>query len=189
MNSKIKGKVSLDAARVIEIMAVHQETVRAEQIGFYPSLDALAEKVRSSRHWSEGETFVCGPADDQYVIMRQIAPASCEMMTVTQNGFHDVNTAYRYSQDELVRLLQEYVGQKSEHAAPATVNQATDEKLSKSSDSKGSSAVQDVVMKVTISDVHARLLTTLAEDVGISNNEMIERLVDAAAERKAFTKT
>jgi hypothetical protein len=120
MNQKSNeaGYLSLDTARVIEIMAAHDETVHARQIGSYASLDALVEKARSSRQWSEGETFVCALAEDRYVIMKQVAPASCEMMTITQNGFHDVNTAYRFSQDELVRLLQEYLGPKAELATP-----------------------------------------------------------------------
>lgn len=120
----------LDAARVIAIMAGHGETVRVSEIGFYPTVEALAEKVRSSRNWTAGETFACDLSEGRYVIMRQVAPASCEMVTVSHNGFHDVLTAYRFSQDELVRQIQEYCGlpQQSLHAnalpaigAPVTV--------------------------------------------------------------------
>ena len=102
------GNAPLDAARVIAIMAGHGESVRQSQIGFYPSPDALAEKVRSSRNWEEGETFACDLSEGRYVIMRQVAPASCEMVTVSHNGFHDVLTAFRFSQEELVRQIEDY---------------------------------------------------------------------------------
>ncbi|MGF6440093.1 hypothetical protein [Paraburkholderia youngii] len=110
LQHKQQATAALDAARVIAIMEGHGQTVRESQIGFYPTPEALAEKVRSSRNWSAGETFACDLSDGRYVIMRQVAPASCEMVTVSHNGFHDVLTAYRFSQDELVRQIQEYCG-------------------------------------------------------------------------------
>lgn len=100
---------SLNASQIVAIMASHAEVVRTSQLGIYESLDALAEKVRSSRNWTQGETFACGLSDGRFVIMKQVAPASCEMLTFTQNGFHDVLTAYRFTQDELVQQLQQYI--------------------------------------------------------------------------------
>lgn len=99
----------LDHARVIEIMKSYGEVVRATQIGFYCSLDALAQKIRGSRQWTMGETFVYAPSDSEFVIMKQVAPASCEMMTFTQNGYHDVLTGYRFGQEELVAQLHSYL--------------------------------------------------------------------------------
>lgn len=100
----------LDYARVAAILASHDERVGEHQVGYYPTLETLAEKVRSNRNWSKGEVFVCDLGNDQFVIMKQIASASCEMMTVSHNGYHEVLTAYRYGQHELVAALRGYAG-------------------------------------------------------------------------------
>lgn len=87
------------------VLGGHGQLVAEHQIGHYASIEALASKVRSSTHWTMGETFCCALDQGRFVIMKQIAPSSCEMLTITQNGVHDVLTAYRFEQKELVDLL------------------------------------------------------------------------------------
>ncbi|UDM18936.1 hypothetical protein [Vogesella sp. XCS3] len=99
---------ALGNAEVARILSSHDEDVDPSKIAHYPSVDDLAEKVRSSGCWGIGETFVCSLDESRYIIMKQIAPSSCEMMTITQNGFHDVLTADCYEQDELVSQLRQY---------------------------------------------------------------------------------
>ncbi|MCA8050762.1 hypothetical protein [Burkholderia arboris] len=96
-------------ARIREILASHGEAAAEHQVGHYPSLSKLAEAVRSSKCWSEGEIFSCALDETRFVIMKQVAPASCEMVTVSHMGFHDVLTAYRYEQQELVDALNGYI--------------------------------------------------------------------------------
>ncbi|ABO60382.1 hypothetical protein LA345_36530 (plasmid) [Burkholderia vietnamiensis] len=96
-------------ARVREILASHGEAAAEHQVGHYSSLSTLAETVRSSKCWSEGEIFSCALDETRFVIMKQVAPASCEMVTVSHMGFHDVLTAYRYDQQELVDALNGYI--------------------------------------------------------------------------------
>lgn len=92
------------------VLSAQGEDVDLHRVCHYPTLEALAQQVRSSENWRQGEVFCCALDADQYVVMKQIAPSSCEMLTITQNGFHDVLTAYRFAQDELVSLLKTYVG-------------------------------------------------------------------------------
>ncbi|MEX3556206.1 MAG: hypothetical protein VB131_06390 [Burkholderia gladioli] len=99
----------LEFARIREILASHGEAVAEHQVGHYPTLAKLAETVRSNKNWSEGEVFSCALDETRFVIMKQVAPASCEMVTVSHMGFHDVLTAYRYEQQELVDALNGYI--------------------------------------------------------------------------------
>lgn len=101
-------QAKLGNAEVARILSSHDEDVDPSKISHYATVDGLAEKVRSSGCWGIGETFVCPLGESRYIIMKQIAPSSCEMMTITQNGFHDVLTANRYEQDELVSQLRQY---------------------------------------------------------------------------------
>lgn len=87
----------------------YEESVRLQSISYYESIEDLAEWARRSKYWSQGETFVHVLDKDRYVILCQIAPASCEMLTVSQNGYHNVLTACWYEQHELVGLLNQYV--------------------------------------------------------------------------------
>lgn len=95
---------------VVLRMAQLGERVFPESIGFYDSLNALAEKVRGSKNWEQGETFVYAESEHRYLILCQVAPSSCEMMVASNKGFHDIVTAYRYGQDELTSQLKGYLG-------------------------------------------------------------------------------
>ena len=95
--------------RLQAILAGENETCDPSHVGFYPDLNSLAEKVCGQKNWSQGEVFVFAESADRFVVMKQVAPASCEMLTITQNGFHDVLTAYRFEQDELVQQLTGYM--------------------------------------------------------------------------------
>lgn len=107
----------LPRGRVIERVRSCDEGCSRESIGYYRSIDALAEKVRSSRNWSRGETFVWVASADEYVILTQVAPASCEMLVVLPKGAEDVLTAYRFSREDLVQKLLCYVEVMEEEAA------------------------------------------------------------------------
>lgn len=96
----------LSYERVAAILAEHDEEVSFGHVAFYPSLEALAEKTRGSKNWSQGEVFVFAESPDRFVVMKQIAPSSCEMLTITQAGYHDVLTAYRFELEDLVETLQ-----------------------------------------------------------------------------------
>lgn len=95
----------LSIETVQTLLANCDEPCSASRIGFYPDVEALVEKVRSSKCWAEGEVFVAAESIDRYVIMKQVAPASCEMMTLTNSGFLDVYTAYRMDAAELIDVL------------------------------------------------------------------------------------
>ena len=97
------------------ILAAQDESCDPDRVGFYPDLEALAEKVRSSKIWSQGEVFVWAGSNDEFVVMKQIAPSSCEMLTLTQDGYKDVLTASSFDQEELVATLQRYL----DEAGPA----------------------------------------------------------------------
>lgn len=107
------GPLSIEA--VTEILASQDESCNPGQVGFYPDLEALAAKVRSSKNWSQGEVFVYAESEAEYVVMKQVAPSSCEMLTITHDGYKDVLTAYRYEQEELVDQLRSYMAG-NEHA-------------------------------------------------------------------------
>lgn len=105
----VSWRPGLSDAQVAEVLAAQEEGTNPSKIGRYVTLDALAEKVRSSRHWDQGEIFTCALDDARFVVMKQVAPASCEMLTLTHHGYHDVLTAYRYDQQELVEQLRGYL--------------------------------------------------------------------------------
>jgi hypothetical protein len=52
-----------------------------------------------------GEVFVFAESKDNFIVMKQIAPSSCEMLTITNYGIQDVLTAYRYDLSDLVETL------------------------------------------------------------------------------------
>lgn len=89
------------------LLAAQDEACDVGRIGFYPDLKALVDKVRSSKIWAQGEVFVFAESDERFVIMKQVAPASCEMLTITNTGWLDVLTAYRIDEGELVIMLNE----------------------------------------------------------------------------------
>lgn len=100
-----------DMARLQAILAAEGEDCDPRHVGFYADVDSLAQMVRSQKNWSQGEVFVCPLTDDRFIIMKQIAPASCEMLTITQDGYKDVLTAYRFEQGELVQQLNGYLAE------------------------------------------------------------------------------
>lgn len=104
----VRWRPGLSEAKVAEVLAAQDEGVNAA-VGCYATLDALADKVRSSRHWARGEIFTFALDDTRFVVMKQIAPSSCEMLTLTHHGYHDVLTAYRFAQQELVETLRGYL--------------------------------------------------------------------------------
>jgi|SRR5690554_108294 len=109
MTNHEAGQIYLPKRDVQDILFNENHNVHADCIHYYPSLDSLAETARGSKNWSMNQTFVYAASPDEFVILCQVAPASCEMMVITQNGFHDVLTAYRYGQDELVEQLRDYL--------------------------------------------------------------------------------
>lgn len=102
---KMNTKQALSHAAVGSLLARHDEGCYSSKISYYADIESLAEKVRSSKCWSQGEVFVHAQSEQKFIVMKQIAPSSCEMMTISQNGFHDVLTAYRFGQEELVKTL------------------------------------------------------------------------------------
>ena len=103
--------LSLDKVR--EILAEQEEVCHPEKIGYYPDIRSLAEKVRSSKIWSQGEVFVYADNNQRFIVMKQIAPSSCEMLTISNTGFQDVLTAYRFELEELIETLNGYMALKS----------------------------------------------------------------------------
>lgn len=106
---KLKSKEILTFEIISEILKSHNENCVKEKVGYYTDLESLVEKVRSSKSWTMGEVFVYAEATDSFIIMKQIAPASCEMLTISPKGQEDVLTAYRYGQEELTKQLQGYL--------------------------------------------------------------------------------
>lgn len=103
------SKPVLPVAAVAAILAAHKEACVPDQVSYYPNLGALADTVRSSKCWAEGEVFVWASAPDRFIIMKQVAPSSCEMLTIAPSGAKDVLTAYRFTSNELVAQLQLYL--------------------------------------------------------------------------------
>ena len=100
----------MDHRQVAQVLAsAAEESCNPSQIGYYETLVDLVKKVRSSRTWQVGEVFVHCSTPDSFVVMKQVAPASCEMLTISQNGFHDVLTAFRFEEAELLATLQSYM--------------------------------------------------------------------------------
>lgn len=101
----------MSAQEVCVRLAASGEASNPDRVRFHTSIQALAEKVRSSRHWEEGEIFVYAESNEEFVILKQVAPASCEMLTLTRSGFKDVLTAYLFDQEELERQLTAFLRQ------------------------------------------------------------------------------
>ena len=102
---------------VIERLRTVGASCSQTSIRYYADLESLTSTVRSSRNWNLGETFVWVSSQTEYVILTQVAPASCEMMVVTPTGVEDVISAYRFEQDELIDKLLGYVEAMEEAAA------------------------------------------------------------------------
>lgn len=96
----------LSYERVAAILASQDEDCDFGHVAFYATLEAMADKARSSKSWSQGEVFVFAESAESFVVMKQIAPSSCEMLTITEAGYFDVLTAYRFELEDLVETLQ-----------------------------------------------------------------------------------
>ena len=97
----------LDQGKIRLVLEAVGETAYADKICYYETLDLLVEKIRSSKHCDQGEIFVYVKSADDYVVVKQVAPSSCEMMVVTKHGIWDVVTAYRFEQQELLAAITE----------------------------------------------------------------------------------
>lgn len=102
--------INLQPEEVAAILASHDESC-PDTLGYYPSVDELAKAVRGSTMWAMGSTFIYAESKQRFLILKQIAPSSCEMFVMSQTGAHDVLTAYRFSQEELVIVLQAILNQ------------------------------------------------------------------------------
>lgn len=109
------SSVSLPPAMVSQLLASQGEGCSESAIGYYSDIPALAAKVRSSKHWSMGEIFVFAESPTRFIVMKQIVPSSCEMLTITPAGVEDVLTACCYEQDALVDALKGYLQSSSGH--------------------------------------------------------------------------
>lgn len=110
--------IHLPVDRVMQILAKHDETCSPDRVGYYPDIPTLAAQVRSSKHWSMGEVFVYAKSSMEFIVMKQIAPSSCEMLTITNAGIQDVLTAYRYELRELVQVLECFMLESLQALAP-----------------------------------------------------------------------
>lgn len=108
--ASVPTKFQLSENKIRDILANASEEFNPANTGYYESVEELVEKVRGSKNWSQGEVFVYAESEDKYVVMKQIAPSSCEMLTITQDGYKDVLTAYRFEQDELVAMVKGFMG-------------------------------------------------------------------------------
>ena len=96
--------------QVIEqLLAQEDEGCDPHRICFYQDLASMVALQRQNKAWSQGEIFVHVVSMQRFVIMKQIAPSSCEFLILTHEGYKDVVTAYRFEQDELVSLIQGYL--------------------------------------------------------------------------------
>lgn len=100
---------ALSHSAIRALLAAHDEGMNPEKVCYYTDIRALAEKASGSKCWSQGEVFVFCESEQRFIVMKQIAPSSCEMLTISNKGFQDVLTAYRYQLDELVATLNGYM--------------------------------------------------------------------------------
>lgn len=104
------AEIHLQPNEVAAILASQDETCPST-IGYYPSIEALAKTARGQKSWAMDEVFVYAASRKLYLVLKQIAPSSCEMLTITANGVQDVISAYHCSQEELVDCLQSFLEQ------------------------------------------------------------------------------
>lgn len=108
-NLLVRSGEALEFPAIKAILESQGEGCNESRIGYYASVDALVEAVRSSKNWEEGEVFVFSYSPSKWVVMKQVAPAGCEMLIITNTSVKDVLTAYRFEQDELVALVRKYM--------------------------------------------------------------------------------
>lgn len=107
--SSVEPSKLLSPERIWNILADQDETCDERRVCYYPDIETLARQVRSSKCWTMGEVFVFVESASRFIVMKQIAPSSCEMLTISNAGYCDVLTAYRYSQDDLVAQFNDYM--------------------------------------------------------------------------------
>lgn len=110
-SDKSEAAFQLPFEMIERLLAKHDEGCDPDRICFYPNIDSMAALQRQNKNWAQGEIFIHARSLDRFVIMKQIAPSSCEFMTITHKGFKDVLTAYRFPQEELVAVLSLYLTQ------------------------------------------------------------------------------
>lgn len=107
----IVAETAVPRGSVVQMVKAQDGSCSANSVCYYPSMDALAMKARSSRHWECGTTMVWAASSSKYLILNQVAPDSCEFMVLAPHGFADVLTCCRYEQEELTQKLLGYVEQ------------------------------------------------------------------------------
>lgn len=110
-NGVAEPSLVLPPEKVASILKGHDEECATHRLCYYPDVETLASQVRSSKNWAMGEVFVYVESATRYIVMKQIAPSSCEMLTITPSGIADVLTAYRFELDELVAKLEGFLEQ------------------------------------------------------------------------------
>ena len=113
----VVAEAAVPRVKVAELVRDREESCTPELVVYYPSIEALAMKARSSCHWERGTTMVWAASPKKYLILNQTAPAGCEFMVLTPRGFADVLTCHRYDQDELTQELLVFVERMEEEAA------------------------------------------------------------------------
>ena len=106
--------VCFDQEEIAALSSEAREFVRNPS-GMSPS---QVQAILASKSWAEGQVFVHSGEDGNFVVMKQVAPASCEMMTITNQGYMDVVTAYRFEQQELVDEVRSHMEARPEHDGP-----------------------------------------------------------------------
>lgn len=156
----------LPLQQIRAVLAKQGESFDEAHVSHYRSISELAETVRSQKNWSMGEVFSCAIDADRFLVMKQVAPASCEMLTISQQGFHDVLTAYRYSQADLVAQLSAYAG----CSAPVTTNAQINREFLETTDAK----------------VKAQILDAIALLYGVTPQGAFEAVVDPKAKHLLY---
>lgn len=100
---------ALTRSRVADLLAAQDEACDPSRVSYYPAIEELAATVARSARWAQGEVFVHVSDANRYVVMKQIAPSSCEMLVLSNVGYCDVISANRYGHDELVTALLGYM--------------------------------------------------------------------------------
>lgn len=99
----------LTRPQVANLLAAQDEACDPSRVSYYLALGELAATVARSACWAQGEVFVYVKDANRYIVMKQIAPSSCEMLVLSNVGYCDVISANRYDQDELVKALLGYM--------------------------------------------------------------------------------
>lgn len=154
----------LSSYQIAALLAELGEQCDPARIGYYDSFEQFVEKVRSSKHWSAGEVFVYAGSLCEYVVMKQIAPSSCEMLTLTNRQYTDVLTAYQFEQEELLQLLRQNMHLPTcAHAAEqATMTYICDQLTQSEPDILTPNKHE----KLFVKDVDSRLMTALPAPAG-----------------------